>query len=441
MKLLTLLSLLNIYLSAQVLSECVKKVLDTNPTIQKQLNNYQVTKKDIAIAKSDYYPKLNLSFGAGSEERDQYNRATGLADSYGQKFSVSETSLAYTHNIFDGLSTYHKVAGERARTESAAYAYIEKVNLTAFEMVDSYLQQLKHSELLTTAKENVEINKQILKKVQKLYKSGLTTYSEVNKVNASFALSQSNYILQENNLFNARYKSARILGEPLDDAKIKKPNFNTKLPLSFEEALALALKNNPSLQANRCNIKSSQEQWKASQSGFYPKIDLEISQTMNDNVAAIEGNDDRFRAMIVVKYNFFNGFSDSSEMEKSVSRVHQEKSTQEETHRLIAQDLKLAYISYTMLSKQLEHIKQYKEFALKTLKLYSKEYDFGKRSLLDLLSVQNDLIGAKSQMINIEYSLLLAKYKILNSMGTMVSTILKKTNSLYDKVALNEGAL
>lgn len=427
------------FLNAQGLQECVRNVLDTNPSVQQQFNNYKTTRGDISVAQAAYYPKVDLSLGVGQETADQYNLANETLDTLDQEFSVKEYSVTYKHNIFEGFSTYFNVSGEKARTKSAAYAYIEKANAIAFEMIDAYVQQLKHSELLGTANENIEINKKILNKVKKLYKAGLITYSEVNKVNASYSLSLSNYILQENNLINAKYNLARVLGKPLKTSTMKRPVFKAKILATLEKALAFALKNNPSLLVNKYNVESAKDKRTASLSRFYPKIDVEISQTMNENVSTIVGNDDRFKAMVILRYNLFNGFADSSEAQKSLSRVHQETSANNDTRRKVSQELQLAFASYSKLTEQIKHIKKYKIFAAKTLKLYSKEYDLGKRSLLDLLSVQNDLIGAKSQIITVEASLLLAKYSILNSMGTLVSTVLDGQNKLYSNVELVKG--
>jgi len=430
-----LLFISNNFLTAETLMECVNTVIKTNPNIQKYYNIYKVARGDISVAQSAYYPKLNLSLGHGSEESDQYNRA-GSTDISGLDLDVSEYLLAYTHNIFDGFATTHRVVGEKARTKSAAYAYLEQANTKTFEMVDAYLQQLKYSELLTNAKENITINKKILTRVEKLFKSGLTTYSEVNKVLASHSLSQSNYILHENNLLNAQYNLEEILGNVVDVKTMKKPHLAVKIPNTYEEALSFALKNNPSIRANEFTIKFAQEKWKEKRAKYYPELDIEVSQSINENLSAIQGNDDRFRMMLVLKYNFFNGFADSSEIEKSVHKVNEETFSQSNNKRKISKDLRLSFASYTKLTQQTEHIKQYKAFTYKTLTLYSKEYDLGKRSLLDLLSVQNDFIAAKAQMINVDYSLLLAKYRILNAMGTMVSSTLGTDKKIHLKVQL-----
>jgi adhesin transport system outer membrane protein len=97
----------------------------------------------------------------------------------------------------------------------------------------------------------------------------------------------------------------------------------------------------------------------------------------------------------------------------------------------------MAWSSNEKLNEQLKHLEHYREFSLKTLTLYSKEYDLGRRSLLDLLSAQNDFIGSKSQVINTQYSLLFAKFRILDSMGILVPTLIGNNTFTFSNVGLN----
>jgi len=214
-----------------------------------------------------------------------------------------------------------------------------------------------------------------------------------------------------------------------------KPTLNVTFPNTLQEATEYAMKHNPSLLVSRYNIKLAQDQYKEKKSPFYPKLDIEISQSMNKNLSAIEGTDNRFRAMAYLKYNFFNGFADSAALQKSVSQIHREVQTKNDLRRKIIEGLNLAWAANEKLGKQLAHLQDYKKFSLKTLTLYAKEYDLGRRSLLDLLSAQNDFIGAKSQIINTQYSMLFAKYRILDAMGTLVSTV-AKGEDVYANVGL-----
>ncbi|MBU1657466.1 TolC family outer membrane protein [bacterium] len=420
-------------LNAQDLKTTIEEVLSTNPIILERLKNYNVTKEDITTAKAGYYPKLDLSIGVGLEHTEKSNTANNDGNF---DYSVYQNSLTYTQNIFKGWETSYRVEQQENITLSAAYSYIEKVNDTSFEMVNTYLQLMKNQELLDTAKSNVEINEEIFKKVQKLYEAGLTTLSEVNKIESSLALAHSNYVVQENTLLDVKYNLQRVLGRYLEPREMVKPVLNITLPETIEEAAQFAMHNNPSLLVSKYSIKLAQATYKEKKSPFYPHLDIEVSQSMNKNLSAVEGEDSRFRAMAFLKYNFFNGFADSATLQKSISRIHQEVYSKNSLRRDVIEGLHLSWTANEKLGEQLEHLKAYKDFSLKTLTLYSKEYDLGRRSLLDLLSAQNDFIGSKTQIINTEYSMLYAKYRILDAMGTLVSTVIGDTQSVYANVGL-----
>ena len=140
--------------------------------------------------------------------------------------------------------------------------------------------------------------------------------------------------------------------------------------------------------------------------------------------------------MAYLSYNLFNGFNDKAEIEKSYAQVAQQFETKRNTKREIVQSLNLSWAAREKLQEQLLHLQEYKKFSNKTLVLYSKEYDLGRRSLLDLLSAQNDFIRSKAQIITTEYSILYAEYKILNAMGILVKTIMNDDKLVYSNVDL-----
>lgn len=430
-------------LTSQDLTRTITEVISTNPVILERLKNYNSTKTDIQNAESEYYPKLDFSIGIGYENTQKDNRLgeTSLTDNNNNPvdsigLGTYQNTLNYTQNIFNGFATTYKVKQQQYRTLSAAYSYIEKVNGTTFEMLNSYLEVMKHEGLLKTAQENVDINTEVSSKVKKLYKAGLTTLSEVNKIESSLALARSNHVVQENTLLDFKYNLKRILGRHLDQKKMSLPKSSPKIPSNLEEASQFAIKNNPSLLVSTYNIKLAQASFKEKKAPYYPSIDIEISQSFNKNQSTIEGTDNKFSAMVNLKYNIFNGYADNAALQQSISRIHQEVESKNDIRRQVLEGLELSWAANEKLTIQLKYLEEYKDYSFKTLKLYTKEYDLGRRSLLDLLSAQNDFIGAKSQIISTTYNLLYSKYRILDALGTLVPTLINNTEFIYENVGL-----
>lgn len=424
-------------LNAQNLKTNINELLSTNPTIIERLKNFNATNEDITNAKAGFYPKLDLSLGMGIEnthKTEQVNSAPDITTA----FSVYQNSLKLTQNIFNGFKTTSLINEQKLRALSAAYSYVEKVNDTSLEFASAYLDVLKNYEILQTAQENVTIDQDIFNKVQKLYHSGLTTLSEVNKVQASLAQAKANLVIKENTLLNTQYNMQKLLGRYTNVKTMQKPTFKINIPATLQETIEYALGHNPTLIVGKYNTKLAQETYREKKASFYPQIDLEVSQSLSKNRSAIEAKNSVFSAMAYLKYNIFNGYADTAELQKSLSQIHQEVASTNKLRREIIESISISWASYTKLTEQLVHLKEYKKFSKKTLSLYKKEYDLGRRSLLDLLSAQSDFIGAKSQIISTEYTILSSKYELLDGMGTLVSSILGDTSKVTNRVGLSD---
>ncbi|CAI8217793.1 MAG: Alpha-agarase [Arcobacter lacus] len=58
----------------------------------------------------------------------------------------------------------------------------------------------------------------------------------------------------------------------------------------------------------------------------------------------------------------------------------------------------------------------------------------GRRTLLDLLSAQNDILSSKNQIINAQMDKLYAQYRILDAMGVLVKAVVEDTD-VFNKIA------
>ncbi|WP_457596008.1 TolC family outer membrane protein [Hydrogenimonas sp.] len=419
-------------LYALTLQEAMLHTLATNPQIQERIKNYNATREDVTIAKSGWLPKLDYIGGLGHEwgERE-YN------DYDWQNYDLYENTLLLTQNVFDGWSTTHQINTQEARLLAAAYNYVEVVHDVGYRLVNFYLEVLKNRELLKIADENIRINEEIFNKVDKLYKGGLTTKSEMEKAASSLALARSNRVVQENNLLDALYQYKYYFGYKVDPAELAEPDLALPLPKSYEEGRDFALRNNPSILVQRYNIKVAQEDYEQKKSRYYPSVDLRARGSWNYNQSGESyGHEDLYRVSATVTYNLFNGFADEAAIQKGVSKIQQEVMKKLDLQRRTEESFDLSWAAYTHLESKLDHLYEYKKHAVNTLRLYSKEYEMGRRSLLDLLSAQNDLINAKSQIVTTRYNYLFSKYRILDAMGTMVPTIVGRADAYIARVGL-----
>lgn len=419
--------------SAATLKEVVGEVLESNPVIKERLKNYNATREEVNIADAGYYPTLDLQAAAGKKYTNRFN---GAAE---ETFDVFQNSLILRQNIFDGFSTHEQVNYQKMRTLAAAFSYLEKANDVTLQTIKVYLDLLRQKALLANSKVNVEHNEAIYQKVSKAYKAGLTTLSEVSKIQSSLSLAKSNMMVQQNKLQNAMFNFRRVTGHMLSLDELSKPDFALSLPKSQEAATMYALEYNPSLLVGKYNIKGAEALYRESKSKFMPKVDVELAEHYNKNYDVLSNNvpDDRFQAMVVLSYNLFNGGADEASRRSKLSKLSQEVEVTNDLRRQVVEGIDLSWSAYELAKEQIPYLAAYQKHSRETLELYSKEYEMGERSLLDLLASENDLKRANDELINARFNLLLSKYRILDAMGLTMASIMGDVAKYYNKVGVH----
>ncbi|MDP2851177.1 MAG: TolC family outer membrane protein [Sulfuricurvum sp.] len=417
-------------LNALSLREGVDEVLSTHPVVLERLHNYRATLEDLRITEAQYLPTLDYSASVAREKTK-----SPTTQNVSRSLSSYEHSLELTQNLFNGFGTVYEADYQKARILAASNHYIENANDIAYNFVNIYINALKNRDLLCIAKANVQFNEEIYDKVNKLYTAGITTRSESEKADTSLSLAKSNYVVAKNNLDDAMFNLERVLGRHVNAQDLEDGSFRGVLPSTIEEMKEYARSHNPSVLVSEYNVKAAYAQREASYKNYYPKIDAFARQSWANDVGGIAGDDDRTKFGLTLSYNLYRGGADESQAQKNLSKMHQEGENKRETVRKLDEQGELSWSAKTYISEQLVHLKRYEATSAKTLELYQKEYDLGRRTLLDLLVAQNDSVAAQSQIVRAENDLLFAHYRILDAMGSMVQNILGSTGEVYPQKA------
>lgn len=419
-------------LSAVSLQEIVAHVLDTNPIVNERLANYKATKAEIGIADAEYYPTLDLKSSYGRQVTGELNK-----NATSQTFNIFQNSLVLKQNIFNGYATHERVDYYKMRTLAAAYSYLEKVNDVALQTVVAYTDLLKEQEILNNSDINVQHNEVIYGKVLKAYQAGLSSLSEVSKISASLSLARSNRAVQKNRLRNVYTTFRRVVGRIVPLSELNRDvRFDLNLPKTQEHAQLYALEYNPSLLVAEYNIKGHESLYRESQSKFYPTVDVQVSQNYNENYNQQLGVDDGTQAFLTLSYNLYNGGADEAKRKNLVSKMNQEVEVTNDLRRQVIEGMDLSWNAYALSKAQVPLLQSYKNQSQEALELYTKEYEMGERSMLDLIAAENDLKRANDEIIIAKYDLLVSKYRIMDAMGLTVASLLGSEEKFYHRVGI-----
>lgn len=400
------------------LDEAVKDVVKTSPDIQERVKYFRAVKQDIGIAKSGYYPTLDLVAGYGKEMTN--DRSTNYDD---VTMTRKEAAIILNQNLFNGMGTTNDVKRQYSRLDSAAYSAIEKADSVGLRTTEVYLELIKQKELLALAAENLQAHKDINSQIKERIDSGIGTKSELEQSDSRLALAESNLIVQQNNFEDAMTNFRRVYGADFDPETFSAPVADFQLEKSLDDALKISDVRNPSLNVQRANVNVAKYNYKIAEKDFYPKVDFEVRHDRNTNINAVEGGDTNTTYMLKASFNIFNGGADKSERQKRISELNQETQSLQDLKRRVDESLRLSWMAYTTLDRQMSYLERHRDLSKNTLESYDEEFKLGRRTLLDILDTKEEYYGANRELLTAKYDLIFAKYRVLNSMGVLLDTM------------------
>lgn len=399
------------------LAEMLNEIIYTDPEIKGRVFQYNSIVEEIEISDSGYYPRIDFvgKLGKKVTKKEQEDDSV-VKDTYG----TSELTLQLTQNIFNGFGTKAAVNRDEARAKAAFNKYIEVAQDKMYRAIEVYINVLRNNKILKITKDNVRTHELTVRKVRNRYKKGFSALSEVERVKGKLALAKSNYVSAVNNLVDAKVNFHKALGRNVDENTLVMPEFTGDIPTSLEHATDIAIHNNPSILVSNYDIKVLQEALQYSRKNDYPTLDLELKASRYNNLnGSATANEDHASAMLVLNYNLYKGGADKAGKQKYISLLNYEYANKNRLKREVIESLGLSWSANKMIEEQYKYQLEYRNLTRKTKNAYAEEFQLGRRSLVDLLDVQDELNNIKIKVANNNYDLLFAKYRIIDAMGSL----------------------
>ncbi|GDY28211.1 channel protein TolC [Agarivorans sp. Toyoura001] len=401
---------------AQSLEQAVAKVLTEHPQLQSSFNQFKASTEQYQGAKGGYYPTVDLTAGAGWAR-------TETEEPQVESGTPTEVGVSIRQLLFSGFAT----TGEVSRTENEARAdqwllYNDAENI-ALRVVDVYLEVVKQEQLLELADSNLQTHLAIQKDIKKRTDSGVGSSADLTQVNGRVARATTNALSAKNNLLDAQTQFLRVVNTLPNDLVLPGADI-ALLPADLDAALAAALDVHPTLKAAQFDVAAANAQNTVAKANNYPEIAVELDGNWDNNRNGYDDTKDyELAAMLRLRYNLFNGGSDAAEIRRSAYDVNRAKAVGDDAHRQVTEGTRLAWNAWDVLVRQKSFLQQHVEASFQTVEAYKKQFNLGKRSLLDVLNTENELFEAQNEFIGADIDELRAKYRLLNATGLLLEAL------------------
>ncbi len=404
------------------LREAVRSALQTNPDIGIVAENQRAVEYEVDQAVGQYYPVIDYTGSGGYEAtRDgtSFERGEGEG-SFGMPTYSSTVTL--TQTLFDGRATDADVMRQESRLISATRRVRETSEFVGLDAIEAYLESLRQRELAQIAEENVRSHEFILELVEQKAAGGAATTADVQQVESRLAAAQATLTEAEAELRDADATYVRVIGEsPRNLVRPVPPVW--ALPDTLEEAVALSLRNNPTVAVTRADLETTRQEFRSGRAAMWPTVNLELSGNAARNEDGSRGADISGSALIRVDYNLFRGFRDSNRVQELIHRIGESRQRHNRALRLTEEEMRIAWNSLTSARDRLAAQRREVEANDRVQQTYRQQFDVGGRNLLELLDAENELFIARGNLVTTEFLEIFSIFRILATGGVLMSVM------------------
>lgn len=401
---------------AETLDEVLTKTLAEHPAVQASLSRVKAQNKAVKIARSEYWPTLDVTGGAGKTRRQQ----SGVSES--EKRTSYEASASFRQSLFSGFSTMYGVKSARQRSKAEKWRLQSALEDTSLQVIDAYLKVLERRDLVKLSEDNLKVHNDIYQQIEQRTRQGVARSSDLAQIEGRRARANANLVSSRNNLMDAESEYQALVGD-IPGVLAQPGSYSLELPGSLDEALKQARKHHPGLQAAIFDARSSQSQYSTTKSSFFPTLDFEVDQNWNKNAIGTAGQTRDTTAMLRIRYNLFRGGGDRARLQESAYRAQESRAQQDRVDRTLEERLRIAWAAYELIDEQREFLELHERSSRETVSAYREQFNIGKRTLLDLLDGENELFQSSRSLSSATYQLAFARYRILAASGILLKTL------------------
>lgn len=417
-----LLALLLASIPGSALADSLRHALESaytnNPAILSALLNVKATAENIVLAKSAQRPRVSLS-GRATE-----SVATGEVGGGGDPvFNGTYTlGIDYSQNLFNSFKTDAEIEQARAYTELSKYGLDNAIQNVLLATIEAYYSVVSDTQLVQLRSDNLAFYKAQLKSAEDRLSLGEGTKIEVSQAKARQAQAVASYKAAVSQLQTDQATYERYVGHK---PKNLSGDFDVSrlLPRSLEDALDLAVANNPGLLSARAQIRIAQAGLDAAKSGFGPTLNL-IGDICALGCSPSDSSMSGQTASVTLQLSvpIYSGGALGAGVRKA--NIEQAKS---EADALAARDqiqeaVVSAWSGIQNVAAQIQSAETALDAGQAALEGVMQERDVGQKTTLDVLNAQAELTSLREGLISARARQMVASFSLLAAVGRLNAT-------------------
>ena len=402
---------------ADTLRDALVSAYQTNPTLEAARAQQRATDEGVPIARAQGLPNASATgtytrFLKQSE--NSFNAPTQVFTADGQ-IGVP---------IYSGGAVKNGIKAAKIRV-AAGQADIRATEASVFsQVVAAYMDVIRTEAIVGLNRKNVSVLRTNLEATSDRFEIGNLTRTDVAQSQSRLAVAQSDLLTAEANLAAARETYIQLVGHAPET--LEPPPPLPGLPADADNASAMALDSNPDLIAARERSRAADKDIDVAGAGRLPTLSLFGQGSYNNyfNTLArgvpssgVSQTDTAAQAGAQLSIPIFQGGLPAAQRRQAQANASAALEQEIATERDVIAQVRSAFTAYVASNDLIRSSQVAVDAAALSLEGVRAENSVGRRTVLDILDAEQELLNAQVTLVTARRDAYVAGFTLLAAMG------------------------
>lgn len=369
------------------LKESILFAIDRDPSVSQQAAQLGIGQAQIDEARSGWMPQISLNGSTGHSQ---------TTDSSGSLRNSAAWGLSLTQLIYDFGKTNNSINQSSAQRDSYRFQLMATLSDVATKTALSYIEIKRYGDLVQAAKENVQALENVAQLAKLRADAGVSSTSDELQTQTRIAGMQATVEQYTAALNSARAKLAVLTGMQAERYSPVPDNLAPESGSLNRIDYALI----PAVMAAQNKERSAEYGVETAKSQHWPTLSLKGGRTRYESDNRSYWDD---QIQLNIDAPIYQGGAVSARVRQAEGAKAMASSQVDQARFDVLQKASVAQADWAGARGRIDAGRRQLESALRTRQVYKNEYTLSKRSINDLLSVEQDVWAATSARITAEY--------------------------------------
>ena len=408
------------------LSEALLQAYKNNPELNAERENIEVSKQDLKISKSEFFPSVTLSGSKSQEDTDKLTNQSG-GDATITDVNTKTQSITIEQKLFQGFGGIADLEKNKIGLVLAEAKLLKTEQTILLKAIEAYTGLILAKEKLDINRRNVNLLERQVETDQARLEKGKITVADLAQSESSLAGAQAKFIEAKNEEMTAKLTYEKVIGPITDiNALNKNLNINFEIPNSLNKAIEISKKNNPDLIIVKLEYEQSEKDVKIAKSDLSPSATLSLESSKTDDLSSTYDERDKETITATISWSIFQGGKNTASLNRSKNLKNRKKLLFDNALKTNDANVASAWSNLQSSKSLLDSVRSQVKAAEIANEGITVEYESGLgRSTLDVIQSSSILLNSEINLANFERNYFLAQFKLLQAIGLLNNSYLK----------------